>query len=176
MMIYKASQPKIAELGKLDGTNHYLDVTRFPELIQREDVLVARIDSEVFFANTAYFKDSIIKMAYQKPALKNIIINAEGISSLDSSAIHMFNDLVTEFEQSDIKIIFTCVKGAVRDAMYKGDILHRLDEDHFFLSIQNALEFIDGKAEHLHGKYAFQSDTRDKGNLKAKKNNRNKTK
>ena len=123
----------------------------------------------MFFANTALFKDTIAKLAAEKSALKHIIINGEGISSLDSSGIHMFNDLVTEYEQSNIKIIFTGVKGAVRDAMYKGDMLHRLDEDHFFLSIQNAVDFIDGAAPHLYGRYAFQADARDRGNAQSQK-------
>jgi SulP family sulfate permease len=169
MIIYKASQPHIAQLGKLEDTNHYLDILRFPELNQRPDILIARIDSEVFFANTALLKDTIMKLARKKKELKYIIINAEGISSLDSSAIHMFNDLVSDFEQSAVKIIFTGTKGAVRDAMYKGDILHRLDENHFFLSIQNAIDYIDGNMKHVHGKYAFQSDARDRHKKKLNK-------
>ncbi len=54
-IIYKSAYPHIAQLGMIKGTGEYMNIARFQDAIQREDVLIVRYDAQLFFANTAFF-------------------------------------------------------------------------------------------------------------------------
>ena len=100
MLIYKSSKPHIAELGQIPNTHFYRNVKRFKNVLVRDDVLIIRYDSELHFANTTYFKDRVQELAMQKgKKLKAVIIDGEGISTLDSSAVlHSTNCLTISKE------------------------------------------------------------------------------
>lgn len=141
MVIYRTTRPHVAELGRVPGTDLYRNVDRFPEVEDRDDMLIVRFDAQLYFANTNYFKDKLDELASEKgDALKVIIINAESINNMDSSAIHALKEMVEEYHNFGIDIFFSGVKGPVRDAMARANLMEAVGPKKFFMSVQDAVD------------------------------------
>jgi SulP family sulfate permease len=146
MVIYRTTRPHVAVLGRVPGTHFYRNVERFPEVEEREDLLILRFDAQLYFANINYFKDKLEEwMMDRKGELMVVILNAESINYLDSSAIHVLDQIIDEFRAEGIDMFFTGVKGPVRDAMAKGHLLEKIGENNFFMSVQEAVDCYEEK-------------------------------
>ena len=146
MVVFRTTRPHAARLGKVPGSSFYRNVERFEGLEDRPDLLVIRFDARLYFANLNHFRRLIDDWIEEKgDGLQAIIINAEAISSIDSSALHMLHDLATELKDQNIELYFSSVIGPVRDAMTRSHFVEEVGEDHFQMSIDAAVAVFDGK-------------------------------
>jgi SulP family sulfate permease len=148
----------LAELGKLPDTNYYRNLSRFPEARERKDALIFRFDSELYFANINYFRDRLEQMIEKKgPDLKVIVLNAQSIYAMDSSAAKGLEEIVDACHERGIKFYMTEVIGPVRDALRKTGLFHKIGENHFRMRVQDALDYFDNQ-EKPKDRYAIQSN------------------
>lgn len=153
MVIFRAAYPHIAVLGKLEGTTLYRNISRFKEAIEHENVLVVRVDSQMFFANTTYIHDKIDSLIQKRPKAKLIILSAEAMSAIDSSALHMIKDLISEYRNQDIDIFITGATGPVRDSLSASGVFDYLGPNHIFNDVGEAMQFyISGENPELRSK------------------------
>ena len=149
MVIFKTTRPHVAVLGNVPNTHFYRNIERFNNLEIKDEILIVRFDAQLYFANANYFKEKIESLVEEKgKQLKLIIINAESINNLDSSAVHALSEVVEDLNKDHIEIAFTGVKGPVRDAMVRGHILDVIKDDHFFMSVQEAVDCYELKCYH----------------------------
>ncbi len=140
MVIYRSTKPHVAVLARVPGTHFYRNIDRFESLVPCKDVLIYRFDAQIYFANISYFKDTLAALVARKgTALKLIIIHGESINNLDSSAIRMLKEINKKYTKMGIKIVFTALKGPVRDAMSKGGIFNGTDFENCYMGIQQAM-------------------------------------
>lgn len=142
MVIYKISYPHMAELGRIPGTSQFRNINRFEQLEQIEDTVIFRFDAQLYFANTNYFRDLIYKRLREQESIRNVIIHAGAISSIDSSAIHMLHDLIEDLNRNQISLFFVEATGPVRDTLAKNGIDKLLGPDKFHLSVADAQNYI----------------------------------
>lgn len=140
MVIFRSAYPHVAELGQLEATRHYRNVNRFPEAVERPDVLVLRFDAQLYFANISFFRDKMEEMKVAKGSdLKLIVINAEAISFVDSSAVRMLTALVQSLRKEGISLVFASVNGPVRDTFHRSGLLNLLGNEAMYLHIADAV-------------------------------------
>ena len=144
MVIFRTTRPHVAELGQIPKTHIYRNVERFDSIIEREDVLIVRFDAQLYFANISFFREKVVELARKKgSALKHIIINADSINKMDSSAIHLVENLHEYFQSSGITLYFSGVKGPVRDTMDRARLTEKIGLSKFFLSVQDVMDYIE---------------------------------
>lgn len=162
LVIYLTTQPHYAVLGCFPDTQEYRNVSRFEEVITRQDVLIVRYDASLYFANLSHFQETMRKLVQAKmPNLKLLILNAESINTVDASALEMLNQWVDELKKQHIQLYMTGVKGPVRDALHRSGVMQKIEAEKFFLHIQEAVDFYDQKNAHWVQKsnqYARQSN------------------
>ena len=158
LVIHRSVYPHLAELGKLSDTNYYRNLSRFPEATERKDALIFRFDSELYFANINYFKVRLEQMIARKgDDLKVIILNAQSIYALDSSAVKGLEEIVEGCKNQGIEFYMTEVIGPVRDMLRKTGLFDKIGEDHFRMRIQDALDYFDTHEKPAHS-YAIQTN------------------
>jgi SulP family sulfate permease len=146
MVIYRTTRPHLAVLGKVPGTTYYRNVDRFDEVEPRKDLLIVRFDAQLYFANTNFFKDKLEELSQvKKDTLRAVIIVAESMNQIDSSAIHALHEVLDDFKRQNVKVLFAGVKGPVRDAMARAHLTEEIGKEHFFMSIQDAVDYFDGE-------------------------------
>jgi SulP family sulfate permease len=144
MIIFQTTRPHYAILGNMPGTRLFKNIQRFDEAKLREDVLVYRIDARLYFANVAYFKDSLETEILNKgDKLKLLVLDAASINSLDSSALHALHDIADDCRTNGIKLVLTGVKGPVRDALQRSELVNELGSENFFVTVYDAIDSFD---------------------------------
>ena len=144
VVIYRASKPHMAKLGKIPGTNIYRNTARFSNLEMREDLLIARIDGPIYFANVEFIKTKLDKwIAEQKPNLKMIVLNMESVTNLDSTGAHAFKDWIKEWRNQNIGVCLTATKGPVRDILNRWEIIQLIGEEQCYINTEEAVSVID---------------------------------
>ncbi len=146
MIIFRSTRPHIAALGKVPGTHFYRNIDRFEQLEERKDLLIFRFDAQLYFANTSFFRESLDTLVIEKgEALKTIILCFNSINNIDSSAVHTLEEILEEYRRNNISVLFTGVRGPVRDAMERARLMEKIGKAHCFMGIQKAVDFIDGQ-------------------------------
>lgn len=160
MMIFYSTRPHIAELGRIPNTNHFRNIRRFKGVEIRPDVTILRFDAQLYFANSEYFRLQIEDYRRRKEhTLKLIIINSYGISNIDSTAFSVLADVRDELEKKGIQLYFIGVIGPVRDLFKSNKVVEKFGDNHFFVSIQDALDFYDNRNAADYAEYALQTDS-----------------
>lgn len=160
MVIYRVSYPHIAELGRIPDTDIFRNVNRFEKLEVQDDVLIARFDAQLYFANLGYFKDYLYKKLEERPDIKNFILDAGSINSIDSSALHMLKDLISDLNQNGINFYIVELKGPIRDILVKNKIMIEDGQAHFFISIDRALDHINKNSVNELNEFVFQTNNK----------------
>lgn len=159
LLVYRISKPHIAVLGRVRGTDYFKNLNRFQKDTEaEEDMLIIRFDSQLFFGNLEYFREELEKhIARKGPALRYVILNAEAINYMDSSAVHMFRDLLKELNARGIDFYITGAIGPIRDILFKSGLVELIGETHLFVRTYEAVDAIRGKVSPtLGGKIATQ--------------------
>lgn len=141
LVIYRVTRPHIAFLGRVPGTRFYRNINRFKDLEIRPDVLIARPDAQLFFANIQFFHETMEEQIARKgEALRCVIINGESISHIDSSAAAFLRDWIIDLRARGLEIYFHSIIGPVRDKLACCHLLELIGPDHIFMSVQDAVD------------------------------------
>ncbi|MDO6737284.1 SulP family inorganic anion transporter [Wenyingzhuangia sp. 2_MG-2023] len=146
LMVYRTSQPHIAVLARIEESNYFKNISRFSgEIQERNDVLIVRFDAQLFFGNKDYFKNKLEALVQHKiKTLKAVILNAESISYIDSSANAMLISYIEQLKSQNIKFFITGAIGPTRDVLFQNGIVDVLGKENLFVRTYEAVDCFDG--------------------------------
>ncbi len=141
-IIFQNSRPHIAILGRMPDTTKYRNITRFPQVIQLEDIVIIRFDAQLYFANTEFFRETIEAItARKKGNLKLIVLDSSSIHDVDSSGVQVLKDVINFLAERNIKLYFSGVIGPVRDMFTKTGLMETIGFKNQFLRIHDAVNY-----------------------------------
>jgi len=142
LLVYRTSRPHVAVLGRIKGTNYYKNIVRFPEDTETfKEFLIVRFDAQLFFGNKDYFKKELHKQLIAKRSrVKFIILNAESINYIDSSAVHMLRQAIKELKANGIKLVIAGAIGPTRDIIHKSGLIDDIGKENLFVKTHEAFE------------------------------------
>ncbi|MEO9532212.1 MAG: sulfate permease [Crocinitomicaceae bacterium] len=145
LLVYRTAKPHVAELARIKGTEYFKNVDRFSEDVEvRNDILIIRFDSQLYFGNTEFFKSILAeKVTAKGDALKAVILNAESMNYIDSTGAIVLINVIKELKRKDIQFYISGAIGPTRDIIYKSEIIKTLGEDYLFVKTHEAVRFID---------------------------------
>jgi SulP family sulfate permease len=159
VLVYKVSNPHMAIVGKIPGTDLYRNVERFSNVELDPEVLIVRFDAGLFYANADYFKDKLFEFEKTKGGkLKAIIVDSSGINSIDSTSIYMIRKLLIHYKRKKVKLLFSGLIGPVRDKFNQNRIYTDLGEEFFFVNIAEAERYLKGEPLEFGGDVSRQSN------------------
>ncbi len=131
--------PYQAVLGRVDGLPGYHDLSARPDAAVLPGLVMFRFDAPLFFANARTFRDQIRKLASaeQKPAW--IVVAAEPITDVDTTASDMLEDLDQELNASGVSLVFAELKDPVRSKIERYHLTRTVNPQHFFPTIDAAV-------------------------------------
>ncbi|GAB7005141.1 sulfate permease [Nocardioides sp. AN3] len=132
--------PHQAMLGRTSDLSGYHD-TAFRETTEHlPGLAIYRFDAPLLFANARTFRDQVRRLAALDPHPRWIIIAAEPITDVDTTAADMLEDLEGDLERAGTRLVFAEMKDAVRHKMESYELARTLGDDHFFPTIRTAVE------------------------------------
>ncbi|WP_378184959.1 SulP family inorganic anion transporter [Aquimarina sp. W85] len=143
LLVYRTSHPHIAILGRIKGTEYFKNIERFGSTAQiHKEILVLRFDAQLYFGNKDYFKSELQKHSIAKgSALAYIILNAEAINYIDSSATNLLFHLIDDLKQKHITVLIAGAIGPTRDIIFKNGLADVIGRDHLFVTTSEAYEY-----------------------------------
>jgi high affinity sulfate transporter 1 len=137
----RAWRPYAAVLGKPEGIPGYHDITRYPNASQLPGLLMIRWEAPLFFANANLFRKKIrMLIAQTDPSPVWVIITAEPVTDIDTTAGDMLVDLDLELNAAGIHLVFAELKDSVKEKIERYGLLETIDRRHFYPTIEVAIE------------------------------------
>jgi high affinity sulfate transporter 1 len=127
-------------LGKVAGKPGYHDRLEYPNGERLSGVEMFRFDAPLFFANARTFREKVTQIANCKTKPQWIVIAAEPITDVDTSAADMLGELDEKLNAQGVHLIFAELKDPVRKKLERYQLLGPLNPAHFFPTIDAALE------------------------------------
>jgi high affinity sulfate transporter 1 len=135
----RAWWPYDTELGRVDGLAGYHDVHIHPDAQHLPGLVIYRFDGPLFFANATTFRDEIRRMARADPPPRWILIAAEPITDVDTTASDVLEELDEALNEHGISLVFAELKDPVRDKIERYGLTRTIDPRHFYPTIESAL-------------------------------------
>lgn len=114
--IYRTSKPHIAEVGLVEGTEHFRNIDRF-DVQTSERLLNLRQDESLFFANAGQLEDRVLSEIFKRDAIAHVVIQCSAVNEVDFSALEMLEDLNKKLYEQGILLHLSEVKGPVMDKL-----------------------------------------------------------
>ena len=143
LLVYRISKPHIAILGRIGETQYFKNINRFTDDIREfENILILRFDGQLFFGNKDYFRSQLQRQITRKgPGLRFIILNAEAINYIDSSAVFMLKAFIRDLKRDGIQFLMAGAIGPTRDILFSSGLVDEIGQDNLFVRTFEAFEF-----------------------------------
>jgi len=131
----RAWWPYQTVLGRVPGVPGYHDVRSYPDAEQLPGCVLFRFDAPLFFANSRTFRDQVRRLAKSEPTPAWIVVAAEPITDVDTTAADMLEDLDEALNAQGISLVFAELKDPVRRKIERYELTRTIDPAHFFPTI-----------------------------------------
>lgn len=145
-VLYRSSKPNISILDQIPGTHYYKNVDRYETVGALPDCLIIRFESQIYFANADYLRTELYRYVEDNPETKYIIIDSSTISDIDSTGLHLLDNIDKDFSERGIELHLCGTIGVVRDALHLSGLMTEPNKHH--VTIHDAILSIkDGTLE-----------------------------
>ncbi|MBB3084475.1 SulP family inorganic anion transporter [Geodermatophilus sabuli] len=136
----RAWRPYTTVLGRTEGLPGYHSVRSYPEAEQLPGLVVYRFDAPLFFANARTFRDEVTAIARTEPAPRWIVIAAEPVTDVDTTAADVLLDLDRALDERGQTLAFAELKDPVRRKIDRCGLTRAIEPQHLFPTVEAAVE------------------------------------
>ena len=146
LLVYRASKPHYAFLGRIGSTNYFQNIERFPdEVTVREDLIILKFDAQLFFGNIEFFKQLVFDAVEKNSKkIKGFIINARSINYIDSTAAEELVVIIKKLQKKDIRVMIVGAIDPSRDIIINSKLIDVLKRQNLFVTSGDATNSFDG--------------------------------
>ena len=145
-LVYRSFTPHVAVLGRLRGGEEgdedygFRDLSRHPDGETYPGLVIFRFDQEVFFANSAMFRDHMRELVIDvEPPVRTVIVDASAITYIDTTGLDMLGDLQKELSARGVELVFARLKGLVHDVFRRGEAAGTIKPFRLFPTLRSAV-------------------------------------
>lgn len=139
MLLYRASRPYIALLGKR-ASGEYGDMGRHADAQSVPGLVILRLDAPLYFFNANVARTQILEQRGVEPPPQAILLDLGASADLDIGTSDMLRDLISDLRRANIDLLLAQVRGSVRQRMRVTGLFDHIGEDYIFLSVDAAVQ------------------------------------
>jgi len=152
IVIYESVRPQITILWRIPGTTIYRNMKQESSGSFIPNVFICRIGSSMYFANASFIKDMLLAYVSDLEEVnptEYIVLEMTPVVTLDSTAIHVIHDIVSDFRSRGIQTAFAMVGNRVDKTMRKAKLKQFIGEQWYFPTVNEAVHYC---LRHQHAK------------------------
>ncbi|WMV42779.1 hypothetical protein MTR67_036164 [Solanum verrucosum] len=147
-ILLQVTRPRIVVLGKVPRTRVYRNIQQYPESTKVPGVLIVRVDSAIYFSNSNYMKDRILRwLTDEDEILKEtnqqkiqyLIVEMSPVTDIDTSGIHSLEDLYKSLQKRNVELVLANPGTMVIDKLHASGLADMIGEDKIFLTVADAV-------------------------------------
>lgn len=131
--------PHQAVLGRAAGKDGLHDLTRHLDAEVLPGLVIYRFDAPLIFANARMFSEAIRKLQADQAELRWIVIAAEPVTDVDTTAADMLEELDAWLNERGASLVFAELKDPVREKIERYELTRTIDPAHFFPTVDAAV-------------------------------------
>ncbi|MGF0316349.1 SulP family inorganic anion transporter [Nocardia fluminea] len=140
-VVARAWQPYRTELVQTQDRPGYHDIARHPDGQRIAGLVLVRFDAPLFFANGRIFDEYVRSVVANAPSpVEWVIIAAEPITGLDTTAVDELVDLDNYLTGKGVRLVFAEMKGPIKDKIIRFGVGDRFDGTHFYPTVEAAVD------------------------------------
>jgi SulP family sulfate permease len=140
LFLFRSMRPRVAELSRFhDNTMRDVSVH---DLETSPKIALFRFDGDLFFANAGYFENQILQMVADKPELRFIILDAEGINAIDATGEEVLSNTIERLHAQNIELVVARMKKQFIDALRRTHLYEAMGENSFYSRVTYALDYV----------------------------------
>ncbi|MEY9775489.1 SulP family inorganic anion transporter [Arthrobacter sp. MW3 TE3886] len=135
----RAWWPYETVIGRVPGYDGFHDINVHPDAKHLPGLVIYRWDAPLFFANVRPFRDNIRHLAHTDPKPRWIVIAAEPITDVDTTAADVLLDLDVELNEQGISLVFAELKHRTREKIERYGLTREIEPEHFYPTTEAAV-------------------------------------
>ena len=124
-LIWRASRPHIAVLGRIPGSEHFRNVERY-STETAPGLLMLRVDAGLFFGNVEAVNERIEDELAAHPRTRHLVLVLSAVNAIDTSALFGLAELNASLLPRGVLLHLAEVKGPVMDRLKHSALLQAL--------------------------------------------------
>jgi len=150
LLIYKASRPHIATLGRSPDGTHVGDLAQHPDYRPVAGVLTVRPDAPLFFANGTVLRDAIrAEVRAASPRPRAVLLDLEATSETDLPTNDMLGELAEDLEAEGVELRLARVRAPVRQLLTASGVAAQIGDGRIHRRVDDGLRALDAGVEEL---------------------------
>jgi SulP family sulfate permease len=141
LFLRRTSQPHIAVVGQVPGSEHFRNVERFA-VIESPSVLSLRVDESLYFPNARFLEERIVELIAARPQVRHLVLMCPGVNLIDPSALDSLETIVERLTAAGVQLHLSEIKGPVMDQLKRSNFLQQFGGQVFISQFQ-ALRVLD---------------------------------
>jgi high affinity sulfate transporter 1 len=140
-LLAKASHPHDALLGRMPGTNVFVNLANNPEAQAVPGLVIFRFDAALLFFNADHFKTrvrTVVAEAAMKPQF--VVLDAETIALVDTTGAANLVELCEELAERGIIVVIAATKTPVRTILDRLGVTEQIGSERHYPSVAAAVE------------------------------------
>jgi SulP family sulfate permease len=125
-LIWRASRPHIAVLGRIPGTEHFRNIERYTA-DTTAGLLLLRVDAGLFFGNAEAVNERVEDELAARPGTRHLVLVLSAVNAIDTSALFALGELNATLRARGIGLHLAEVKGPVMDRLKHSALLEALN-------------------------------------------------
>ncbi|WP_227718198.1 SulP family inorganic anion transporter [Microbulbifer sp. Q7] len=135
LFLYRTSKPHIAEVGLVEGTEHFRNIKRHTVLTVPQ-ILTIRVDESLMFSNAAFLEERIYADVASNPEIRHVILMCSAVNEIDWSALETLESINVQLAEGGVCLHLSEVKGPVMDSLQRSGFLNEISGKIFFTQYQ----------------------------------------
>ena len=143
-LVWRASHPRLAVLGRIPGRLDFSDIRRYPDNKTIPGLLMVRPENGLFFANAAGFREAIIaEMTSSAEPVKAVLLDLGATTDLDVPSADMLAELGEELHGRNVRFMLMRVITPVRQMLEHAGAMETIRlEDIFVGPVEAVLAYL----------------------------------
>jgi MFS superfamily sulfate permease-like transporter len=119
LLLARVSQPNIAFLGRIPGTNNYSDLARHPENEPLANAIVFRPEASLIYVNADTLREAVLRRLREakSSAIRLAVCDLSAAPFMDLAGSRMLRELQAELASHGISLRIIGARGSVRDLL-----------------------------------------------------------
>jgi len=139
-LVLRASQPRLAVLGRAPKSLQFSDIRRHPENITTPGLLIVRPENGLFFANAAGIREAIIaEMTSSAEPVKAVLLDLGATTDLDVPSADMLGELSEELHSRNVRFILMRMITPVRQMLELAGAMEKIRPQDVFIGPTEAI-------------------------------------
>jgi SulP family sulfate permease len=144
LIIYRVTRPRIPELGRLPGTDAFVELSRHPAAETFPGSVIIRPESPLVYTSSESIEHRLEAL---DPGVHTVVLDASGVNDVDATGDHALRLVVQRLHERGVRLLLVNVHDDVRDVLDASGFTEHLGADCYFASDEDAVAHLEGGAD-----------------------------